>query len=68
MSPSTLSLTAYAASLPAFGQFLTAVQGDPIFSGVRISKIESSATKGAQMQFDMSMTLTGTSPSQGVKK
>lgn len=59
ITPTTLSLTAYAASLPAFGQFLMAVQKDPSYSGVRIGKLESSTTKGAQMQFDVSMTLSG---------
>jgi hypothetical protein len=57
LSTSTLTLTAYAASLPSFGQFLTAVQTDPLFSGIRIGKIESSTTKGAQLQFDISMEL-----------
>lgn len=63
LTPSNLSMTAYAASLPAFGQFLTTVQSSPIFNGVRVGKIESSATKGAQLQFDISMELAG-----GIKK
>lgn len=54
-SPTSLTLTAYAASLPGFGQFLTLLQTDPLFSGIKIGKIESSTTKGAQMQFDISM-------------
>lgn len=57
ISPTTLSLVAYAASLPGFGQFLTTVQSDPLYSGIRIGKIESSTNLGAQMQFDISMTL-----------
>lgn len=67
ISPATLSLTAYSASLPAFGQFLTAVQADQTFDGVRVGKIESSATKGAQMQFDITMTLAGASVKKGIK-
>lgn len=59
LAPDSLSLTSFAASLPAFGQFLTAVQTSPTFNGVRISKIESSASRGAQMQFEISMSLTG---------
>lgn len=54
-SPTSLSLTAYSASLPSFGQFLTALQANPEFGGIKIGKIESSSTKGAQMQFDISM-------------
>jgi Tfp pilus assembly protein PilN len=67
ITPATLALTAYAASLPAFGQFLTAVQRNPFFNGVSIGKIESSTTKGAQMQFDVSMTLAK-AVDRGVKK
>lgn len=58
LSPTSLVLTAYAASLPAFGQFLTAVQTDPLFSGVGIGKIENSSAKGAQLQFDVTIGLT----------
>lgn len=58
ISPTNIALTAYAASLPAFGQFLTTVQKDPLYNSIRIGKIESSTTKGAQMQFDVTMNLT----------
>lgn len=68
LSPDTLALTAYAASLPAFGQFLTAVQANPTFNGIRIGKIESSASRGAQMQFEISMSLAGATTTQGAKK
>ncbi len=57
LSPNSLALTAYAASLPGFGQLLVNVQANPLFEGVRIGKIESSTTKGAALQFDISMTL-----------
>ncbi|PIS18295.1 hypothetical protein COT54_00020 [Candidatus Collierbacteria bacterium CG09_land_8_20_14_0_10_46_12] len=56
ISPSTLTLSVYAASLSAFGQFLTTVQSDPLFSGIRIAKLESS-NNGSQMQFDISMEI-----------
>jgi hypothetical protein len=59
ITSSSVSLTAYVASLPAFGQFLTAIQKDPLFTGISIGKIESSTTKGAQMQFDVSMGIVG---------
>jgi hypothetical protein len=68
ITPSSVSLTAYAASLPGFGQFLTLVQMDPLFNGVRIGKIESSTAKGAQMQFDISMTLANAPTPTGTKK
>ena len=69
ISPDSLTLTAYASSLPGFGKFLTAVQADPLFNGVRVGKIESSANRGAQMQFDIAMTLRdGVVTNQGAKK
>jgi Tfp pilus assembly protein PilN len=68
-SPENISLTAYAASLPGFGRFLTAVQSNPLFNGVRVGKIESSAAKGAQIQFDISLTLAGANQTKaGAKK
>jgi len=58
-TPEGIALTAYAASLPGFGRFLNSVQTDSQFNGVRIGRIESSSAKGAQMQFDISITLAG---------
>ena len=52
-----VTLTAYSASLASFGQFLTALQTDPQFSAVRLGKVESSTTHGAQMQFDIGLSL-----------
>lgn len=57
LSSTALSLTAYSTSLAGFGQFLTAVQANPKFSGVSVGKIESSTAKGAQVQFDVNITL-----------
>jgi Tfp pilus assembly protein PilN len=68
LSANTLSLTAYASSLPGFGRFLTAIQASPLFSGVRVGKIESSSAKGAQMQFDISLTLANSPVQAGAKK
>lgn len=68
ISPSSLAMTAYSASLPGFGQFIRAVQTDPLFNGVRIGKIESSSSLGAQMQFDITMTLSGADSKEGTKK
>lgn len=68
-TPQGITLTAYAASLPGFGRFLTLVQADTQFNGVRIGKIESSSAKGAQLQFDISIALAEpTMAKQGVKK
>lgn len=60
ISPNNLSLTAYTTSLSGFGQFLTAAQSNPIFTGINVGKIESSTTKGAQVQFDVILTLAET--------
>ncbi|MFH1244639.1 MAG: PilN domain-containing protein [bacterium] len=57
ISPSDISLTAYAVTLPSFGQFLTLVQNNPNFSQVTVSKIESSELDGASVQFEMAMTI-----------
>lgn len=59
-SATDVTLTAYSASLPGFGQFLTLVQASPAFSQVRVGKIESSGARGAQMQFDVSLRLANT--------
>lgn len=68
LSPTNISLTAYAASLPAFGQFLTSVESEDIFDGVRVGKIESSASRGAQMQFDVILSFAGVNQEKGSKK
>ena len=56
-TPQSLSLTAYAASLGSFGQFLTAIQNNPLFSAVSIVQIQDGGAKGAQMQFDINLTM-----------
>lgn len=68
-SPEGISLTAFAATIPGFGKFLTAVQNDPQFNGVRIGKIESSSAKGAQIQFDITIALADSNKNtSGAKK
>ncbi len=67
LSPTNMSLTAYAANLVSFGRYLTAVQNNKKFSSIRVGKLESSATKGAQIQFDLSVNL-GESTKTGNKK
>ena len=57
ISANSLTLAAYSSSLAGFGHFLTAAQENPKFSNVSVSKIESSNTRGAQIQFDISATL-----------
>lgn len=68
ITPTSLAMTAYSASLPGFGQFLRAVQVNPLFNGVRVGKIESSTSLGAQMQFDISMTLAGANQQRGATR
>ena len=53
MTPDSINLTAYAGSLPGFGQYLNAIQKSPKFDRVRLGKLETSTTKGASMQFDI---------------
>lgn len=62
LSPTNLSVTAYAATLPGFGRYLTAVQSSPLFKSVSLAKLESSTTKGAQLQFDLSLVLVNGTP------
>ena len=66
LTPSNVSMTAYASSLSGFGQFLTAAQNSGVFRSVRVAKIESSATAQAQMQFEVSFELA--SPKPGAKQ
>jgi len=68
LTTSTISLTSYAASIQAFGQFLTAVQSDPLFNKITIGKIESSTVDGAQMQFDVNLSLAETVENEGKQK
>ena len=58
ISPTEISLTAYAATLPGFGKFMTLVQNSPVFPQVRVGKIESSGARGAQIQFDVTLAFT----------
>ena len=55
ISPAEVNLTAYAATLPGFGQFINRVQVSPIFSQVRVGKSESSNARGSQIKFDVLM-------------
>lgn len=57
LSPNEVTLSAYAATLPGFGQFIQAAQADPIFPQVRVGKVEGSNTRGAQIQFDITLGL-----------
>lgn len=69
LSNEGLTLTAYAASLPGFGQFLTAIQTDSMFDGVHIGKIEGSGTQKAAIQFDVSLSFAESeAPGKGAKK
>ncbi len=67
LTPNTMSVNALSASLPGFGRYLTAVQTNPLFSGIRVGKIESSGTRGAQLQFDLGAKIAGETK-QGAKK
>lgn len=67
LTPSAITVNALSASLPGFGRYLTAVQTNPLFTGIRVGKIESSGTRGAQLQFDLGAKIVGETK-QGAKK
>lgn len=68
ITPEALSLNAFAATLPGFGKFLTAAQRSPSFEGIRLTKLESSSAKGAQIQFEVSLDLIADKSAPGAKK
>lgn len=68
LTPNSMNMTAYAGSLPGFGQYLTAIQSNPLFSSVKIGKLETSSVKGAQMQFDLTLAIGTPKPAMGNKK
>lgn len=57
ISKDSLTLTAYAGSLTGFGQFLTTIQQDPMFKKISLSRLETSSTAGAQIQFEVSASI-----------
>lgn len=59
LSQANITVSAYSASLGGFGRFLTAIQTDPLYTSVRVDKIESSTIQGAQLQFDVAMNVAG---------
>lgn len=50
-----VSFTAYAGSLNGFSQLLTALQKEPMFTSVSVTKIQDGGVAGAAMQFDVSL-------------
>jgi hypothetical protein len=57
ITDTSLNMTAYVSSLSGFAQFMTMIQKNPAFKNIRIAKLETSSTKGAQIQFEISTTL-----------
>lgn len=68
ISPGSIVVAAYAANLPGFGQFLTNIEINPLFEGVRVSRIESSSSQGASMQFDVTLTLASSTIKPGARQ
>lgn len=57
ITKNSVTLTAYAGSLVGFGQFLATIQLDPMFKKINLSRLETSATDGAQIQFEVSANI-----------
>ncbi len=55
VSPKSTIITAYSRSLPGFSQLLTALQNDPRYSSISVSRIQDGGVANAQMQFEISM-------------
>jgi len=53
ISEESLSMSAYGGSLTGFGEFLTGFQQNKNFKNINLSKLETSSTKGAQIQFEI---------------
>ena len=49
----TVGISAYAGSLAGFGQFLTTISNNNFIKEINLAKLETSSTKGAQIQFDI---------------
>jgi hypothetical protein len=56
VSPSTISMTAHASSLPGFSRLLAGLQNDPDFRTVNVASIADGGLKGAQLSFDIMLT------------
>lgn len=56
ISPTTITMTANAASLPGFSRLLSALQEDSSFSTINVASIADGGSKGAQLSFDISLT------------
>lgn len=56
INPSTISVTAYSASLTGFSRYLSALQNSTKFSGVNVASIEDGGDKGAQLSFNLTLT------------
>jgi Tfp pilus assembly protein PilN len=54
ISKTSLTLSAYAGSLTGFGQFLTAMTKDSMFSKISLARLETSSNASAQIQFEVS--------------
>jgi len=56
LSPTTISMTAYSASLNGFSRYLSALQSDRRFLNVNVGSIEDGGGKQAQLAFNITLT------------
>lgn len=56
ISPTSISITAYSASLNGFSRYLSALQQQPQFVTVNVSSIEDGGAKSAELSFNVTLT------------
>lgn len=56
LSPTTITVTAYSASLHGFGEYLASLQREPRFLNVNVASIEDGGGNGAQLAFNVTLT------------
>lgn len=59
ISPTSISFTAYSASLNGFSGLLTSLQREPRFSSISIGKVENGGAGGALLKFDITLSYAG---------
>lgn len=55
LSNGTINFTANSKSLNGFGQFLTALQREPMFSSISVAKLQDGGAQNAKLQFEVAL-------------
>ena len=56
LNPTTITITAYSASLNGSSRYLSALQKEPAFTNVNVASIENGGGKEAQLSFNVTLT------------